>query len=245
MPQRTCGTSGCPNAYRAKGLCSSCYNRQHQPDRHRKSTVRCGHCGKPTLKHTASRYAERFCSLACRDAWRKATGTNPAPPRDAESVAKRTTAARATRSGRRYQARLRAKRAAQGMRGERTWISGRCGRCGVDYTTTTSGGAYPRWCSDVCAHRASASRRRARKRSAVHEPYSRTEVFERDGYRCHLCHRLTMRTAVVPHPRAPVIDHLSPLGPTGPDALHNVATACFLCNSTRRDIGPAQLILFG
>jgi 5-methylcytosine-specific restriction endonuclease McrA len=69
-------------------------------------------------------------------------------------------------------------------------------------------------------------------------------VFERDGYRCHLCKRMTLRTAAVPHPRAPVIDHLIPLGP-GADARHNVATACFLCNSMRRDVGPAQLILFG
>jgi 5-methylcytosine-specific restriction endonuclease McrA len=69
-------------------------------------------------------------------------------------------------------------------------------------------------------------------------------VFERDGYRCHLCKRMTKRGAVVPHPKAPVIDHLVPLGP-GDDAMHNVATACFMCNSKRRDVGPAQLILFG
>jgi hypothetical protein len=244
MPQRTCGVSGCAKPHRARGLCSSHYNEQHQPDRHRKSIVACGQCGKPTLKHVANKYAERFCSLACRDAWRKETGTNPAPPHDADAIVKRIAATRITRASRRYQAKLKAKRAARGSRGVCTWISGRCHRCGMDYTTTTSGGAWPRWCSDVCAMRASRSRRRARKRSAEHMPYSRVQVFERDGYRCHLCKRMTLRTAVVPHPRAPVVDHLVPLGP-GADALYNVATACFLCNSKRRDVGPAQLILFG
>lgn len=238
MPQRTCGTSGCPNAHRAKGLCSSCYNRQHQPDRHRKSTVACGQCGKPTLKQASGKYAERFCSLICRDVWRRATGSNPQP--SPEAIAR----ARATRSSRRYLARRKLARAARGTRGDCTWISGRCQRCGTAYTTTTRGGAWPLWCSDACASRASKSRRRARKRSAVHVPYSRVQVFERDGYRCHLCKRMTSPYAVVPHPRAPVIDHLVPLG-EGDDAIYNVATACFLCNSTRRDVGPAQLILFG
>ncbi len=80
MPQRTCGVEGCPKPHRAQGLCSTHYNQQRQPNRHRKSTVTCGQCGKATLKHTSQRYAERFCSFACRDGWRKETGNNPHPP---------------------------------------------------------------------------------------------------------------------------------------------------------------------
>ena len=231
MPERICSVDGCCAPVRARGVCSTDYNRIYQPDRHRKGTVICGQCGKPTLKHVSGRYAERFCSLTCRDVWRKATGTNPAPPPGMGWTHRR-------------RAQVKLDRAARGTRGECTWISGRCHRCGDTYTTTTRGGAWPQWCSDVCANRASKSRRRARKRSADHIPYSRVLVFERDGYRCHLCKRMTKRTAVVPHPRAPVIDHLVPLGP-GADAPYNVATACFMCNSKRRDVGPAQLILFG
>jgi hypothetical protein len=245
MPQRTCGASGCAKPHRARGLCSSHYNQQYQPDRHRKATVPCGHCGRATLKHASSRYAERYCSLGCRtEAWRKVAAGTPQPWHSAEARGRSHAASKATRSSRRYLAQRKLARAARGTRGDCTWISGRCQRCGEQYTTTTRGGAWPQWCSDTCANRASRSRRRARKRSAVHIPYSRVQVFERDGYRCHLCKRMTKRTAVVPHPKAPVIDHLIPLGP-GADAMHNVATACFMCNSKRRDVGAAQLILFG
>ena len=67
MPQRTCGVAGCSNAHRAKGLCSSHYNQQHQPNRHRKSTVPCSVCGTPVFRVvTSSR--RPACSVACRSA---------------------------------------------------------------------------------------------------------------------------------------------------------------------------------
>lgn len=229
MPQRTCGTPGCPNAHRAKGLCSSCYNRQHQPDRHRKSAITCVVCGEA---HLSARASGRYCSDTCKSTDYALRGIRPPSPAGRQPWSRRT------------RARFQLAQAARGTRGQCHWIAGRCHRCGKAYVTTTTGTGWPRWCSDTCATRASRSRRRARRRSAEHEPYSRTAVFERDGYRCHLCKRITKRTAVVPHPHAPVIDHLIPLGP-GADALHNVATACFMCNSKRRDVGPAQLILFG
>lgn len=228
MPQRTCGTSGCPNAHRAKGLCSSCYNRQHQPDRHRKSTITCVVCGET---HLSSRAQGKYCSDACRSVDYTLRGIRP-PGRSAGGKP----------WSRRTRARWRIAKAARGTVGTR-WVAGRCGSCAFTFVSQHLNDPG-RYCSNACKRRTKASRRRARKRSAVHVPYSRTMVFERDGYRCHLCKRMTKRDAVVPHPRAPVIDHLVPLGP-GDDAQYNVATACFLCNSIRRDVGPAQLILFG
>lgn len=226
MPQRTCGASGCAKPVRARGLCSTHYNQQHQPDRHRKSTVKCGQCGKATLKHVAQRYGARFCNLACRDAWRAEQARQRKLPVPYVGEVTRPVPVRP-----------------EPARSTRRWVAGNCHRCGKayvveDYTDRA------RYCSHSCYRSDAKARRRARKRSAEHVPYSRVQVFERDGYRCHLCKRMTQRTAAVPHPRAPVIDHLIPLGP-GADAMHNVATACFLCNSKRRDIGPAQLILFG
>lgn len=218
MPQRTCGTTGCLRAHRAKGLCSSCYNRQHQPDRHRTSTTQCTVCGKAVLKQSSRRYRP-VCSTDCRWFLQFEGASCPIPASHPAHPD--------------YQAPLPERRL--------VWVAGRCGRCSRPFVDR-----HPeaRYCSSTCGHRAKQGRRRARKRGAEHQPYSRTYVFKRDGYRCHLCKRMTIRTAVVPHPRAPVIDHLVPLGP-GPDARHNVATACFMCNSTRRDVGAAQLILFG
>jgi 5-methylcytosine-specific restriction endonuclease McrA len=92
-----------------------------------------------------------------------------------------------------------------------------------------------RYCSDRCALRSSSSRRRARLRSAKVERYSRHGIFERDGWRCHICQRKTRKAEVVPHPLAPTIDHLIPLARGGSDTPANVATAHFICNSIKGD----------
>ncbi len=76
-------------------------------------------------------------------------------------------------------------------------------------------------------------RRRARNRSVVRQPYEAEAIFDRDGWRCHLCGKATRRRAKVPHPLAATIDHLIPLSHGGADAPANVATAHFICNSRK------------
>lgn len=218
MPERTCSVGGCCSPHRARGLCSTHYNQQRQPGRHRKATMPCTVCSKPVVKATQSRYRP-VCSTDCRWFLQYEGASCPIPV---------SHPAHPDYSPPRTQPRI-------------VWVAGRCARCRRPFLDRHPDARY---CSATCGSRAKQSRRRARKRGADHVPYSRVDVFERDGYRCHLCKRMTMRTAVVPHPRAPVIDHLIPLGP-GPDARHNVATAHFLCNSKRREVGAAQLILFG
>ena len=55
MTNRTCSIPGCDKAYRAKGLCSTHYNQQHQPDRHRKVRVPCAWCGTPVTKERTTK----------------------------------------------------------------------------------------------------------------------------------------------------------------------------------------------
>jgi len=230
---RTCGVDGCPKPHRARGLCVTHYNQQHQPGRHRKVTVPCGWCEKPCQKESDSRRPDRFCSLGCRDAHLEATGQRQSSLAAARAAARTPLA----------MARRRARRAARGTKGRSAWVAGRCARCSKSFVGTPNS-ALDRYCTVACKRKQKASRRRARARGAVHNPYSRTAVFQRDAWRCHLCHKLVKRDAHVPHPLAPVIDHLVPLG-EGDDAMQNVATAHFLCNSTRREVGAAQLLLFG
>jgi hypothetical protein len=73
MPQRTCGVDGCPKPHRARGLCATHYNRQHPApgERHRKLAVPCSWCGAECMKAPTQRYERRFCSLHCRDTWRR------------------------------------------------------------------------------------------------------------------------------------------------------------------------------
>ena len=99
------------------------------------------------------------------------------------------------------------------------------------------------------------SRRRARKKLAFVENVSPKYIFERDNYRCNLklspaCNGKTNPNKVVPHPRAPTVDHIIPLGVgIENDGWHSNAncwTACFECNCIKSDGGGGeQLALIG
>jgi 5-methylcytosine-specific restriction endonuclease McrA len=71
------------------------------------------------------------------------------------------------------------------------------------------------------------------------------EIVERDGYRCGLCCTLVTMSKVIPHPKAPTIDHIVPLSAGGDDTKANVQLACFLCNSIKGNRGSQQLKLIG
>ena len=90
------------------------------------------------------------------------------------------------------------------------------------------------------------AKRRAVKKSAFVENVYRRKVFERDGWRCQLCRKPVKRDAVVPHPKAPVLDHIIPLAAGGTHEPANVQCAHYLCNSLKGDRGGGeQLLLIG
>lgn len=128
MPQRTCGASGCAKPLRARGLCSTHYNQQHQPDRHRKSAARCAWCGRTCLKAATQRYAQRFCSLDCRDTWRR---------RDRLPVLYVGQIVRPVTDSRPESAR-------------RTWVAGWCRTCGTPFVDRQPDA---RSCSPLCTRR--------------------------------------------------------------------------------------------
>ncbi|MBF6315035.1 HNH endonuclease [Nocardia farcinica] len=84
------------------------------------------------------------------------------------------------------------------------------------------------------------------QRKAFVANVSPRKVFERDRWKCHLCKRKVRRSAVVPHPLAPTIDHVIPLAKGGTHEPANCATAHYQCNSAKgdRDAGE-QLALIG
>lgn len=254
MVQRTCTLPECGNKHRARGLCSTHYNQQHSTpeQRHPKQIVQCTWCKTDCIKDSGRerRYGGLFCSLTCRDQWRKATGNNPVPSPEAQAKAKaalhaksRATAIRKKRTRVQARAVRKLQQAGQGTRGV-VWISGACAHCRDQFTTKARSHDMPRYCSDRCANRAAGARRWQCERRAVIKRYSRVEIFERDGWRCHLCQRPVDRTATVPALLAPTIDHLLPLSKGGADAPDNVATAHFQCNSikgARTDYASYQL----
>lgn len=62
---KTCTEPGCSNAHRARGLCSTHYNRQHQPHRHAVRVAACTVCGTPALR-PAKTSRRPACSTDCR-----------------------------------------------------------------------------------------------------------------------------------------------------------------------------------
>jgi len=70
---------------------------------------------------------------------------------------------------------------------------------------------------------ATQAKRRARQLGAVHEPYDRDRIYERDEGRCHICGGPVPQDAF--H-----IDHIVPLSRGGADTPTNVAVAHSTCN---------------
>ena len=118
-----------------------------------------------------------------------------------------------------------------------------CRNCGGAYTTRTrrNGGTCL-----ACQKRLARQRRRATKTAAFVEPVYRQRIYERDRWRCRLCGKPVKRTAVVPHPMAPTLDHIIPLAAGGTHEPSNVQCAHFICNSIKSAGGGGeQLLLLG
>jgi 5-methylcytosine-specific restriction endonuclease McrA len=106
-------------------------------------------------------------------------------------------------------------------------------------------GLPPRFCTDCQTarrrehRRAAKAQRRARRKAAVTESVSPRYVFERDGWRCGICKKAVVKSAVVPHPKAPTLDHIVPLAHGGDHTKANLQCAHFMCNSLKGDRGTA------
>ena len=183
----------------------------------------CLRCGNPTASR--SKYCSRNCLARARERPRELAvyignpQLNQRPQRPA-AVTKRT---------------------------KRRFTSGRCKYCESWFITTN---AAHRTCSAECQAanqsdnvRAGKHRRRAVKMRAFVQNVHRKSVFERDGYRCHLCRRKADPTKRAPHPKAPTIDHVIPLAEGGTHEPLNCRTACFMCNSRKGSRGGGEQLL--
>lgn len=123
------------------------------------------------------------------------------------------------------------------------WYAGQCKRCGAWFVDDQPAAA---WCSNRCGRKAGRAIRRAVERGAFVEHVSPEAIFKRDKWTCKLCGKRVARTKVVPHPKAPVLDHIVPLAKGGKHERSNVQCAHFMCNSMKGDRAAGdQLLLFG
>lgn len=81
--------------------------------------------------------------------------------------------------------------------------------------------------------RTNTARRRARSRGLKTESFTHEQVFERDGWYCHICRKRIDRTLAWPDPMAAQLDHLVPVSLGGEHTLANVAAAHAFCNGSK------------
>ena len=123
------------------------------------------------------------------------------------------------------------------------WVSCYCHECGEHFVIRDQ--AQARYCSNRCAGKLAKRKRRAAKYAADSEPYRTADIYERDGWRCQICHRKVRRDVSHRHDLAPTIDHIIPVSAGGPDAPINVQCAHRRCNYIKNATGPGQLRLVG
>jgi len=227
MPILSCSETDCQRKPLSRGMCSTHYSYWHRAHNGRSYKVyakACAYCSEP---FTTTTKRVIFCSLACaqrdRNGWSRSKAiVKYVPTRKPQPVIHVRTTNRMT--------------------------AGACRVCGTYFVSFNTDVTCSIECHQVkrreVAH-AAKQRRRALKREAYIAPVFRKKVFESDGYRCHICNKLTKKTAKVPHPMAPTLDHLVPLAKGGTHEPVNCRTAHFICNSTKGDrLAGDQLLLF-
>lgn len=123
-----------------------------------------------------------------------------------------------------------------------------CAECGGQFMQAER---WQRTCCDACqsrakrrARRVAKARRRAATRGRKAQSIDPIKVFERDGWRCHLCGCRTPKALRgTCDPRAPELDHIVTLADGGTHTWGNVACACRACNGAKSARSMGQLRL--
>lgn len=133
-----------------------------------------------------------------------------------------------------------------------------CCRCGI--SCVVHGTSKVKMCESCRRTVKAAIRQRNKKQTGTYRKrcrvyggsynaeVTRGKVFERDGWRCHVCKRKTLRHWSNNHPREATVDHHPiPLSHGGDHDWHNVRCACRQCNSEKSNAwdGQKRLTLTG
>jgi 5-methylcytosine-specific restriction endonuclease McrA len=69
------------------------------------------------------------------------------------------------------------------------------------------------------------------KQLTVGPPFTRKQVFDRDGWKCAKCGIICVKATKQYNPSAASIDHIIPICKDGPHSFENCRTMCWECNS--------------
>ena len=97
-----------------------------------------------------------------------------------------------------------------------------CRKCGAVREKWHEVCADCRRASVLANRRVSRHVRRARMKGATTEPIDPHAIYERDGWRCGICHRKVNPSLTYPNPRSASLDHIVPLARGGEHLRSNV-----------------------
>lgn len=219
--RKQCGKPECYRAHKAtwqrafqhryKAEHGDYYSRRFDRGKARQYTITCQQCGREAV---VTKRGARYCTQHCWYDAKHAAHAQIEPVWKAHIQAPKPTRVLVLKPLR------------------RRWYSARCPMCMTWFVTDNP---RDQNCSRKCGRKASKDRERARKREAFVAPVSRRAVYERDRWMCRLCGERVRRDAVVPHPQAPVLDHIVPLARGGTHEPANVQLAHYSCNSIKSD----------
>jgi predicted nucleic acid-binding Zn ribbon protein len=109
---------------------------------------------------------------------------------------------------------------------------------------------HRRYCSDDCFNFANLVRWKnnwARRRGIQHsgDNINHLTIFERDGWRCKICHKLVRKSLRFPHPMCATLDHIVPISKGGLHCNTNVQLAHLSCNLQKHTKADSQPLLLG
>lgn len=133
---------------------------------------------------------------------------------------------------------------------KRAPVSGNCCECGIDFVRPDKGSLRSSFCSTACSHRngkrVSRLARKAKQRSVTVESVNPLDVLRRDKWTCQMCGAKTpQRLRGTVAPRAPELDHITPLSRGGEHSYRNTQCLCRSCNMAKGCTEVGQLRLFG
>jgi len=93
-----------------------------------------------------------------------------------------------------------------------------------------------KWCSEECALRVRShtmnTQRRIRTSEEIQD-FKRSDIYERDGWKCQLCGKAVNPKLSFPNPACASLDHVIPLSRGGSHKTTNVQLAHLRCNTSR------------
>lgn len=118
-----------------------------------------------------------------------------------------------------------------------------CDECGAP---TVKHHRKARFCSKACGDKNRCRVKDARRRAREGVSFDPIGVLERDGWRCGLCGKKTIKSKRgTTHPRAPELDHIVPLAAGGEHTPVNTQCACRDCNIRKGAKSLGQMRLWG